>query len=272
MPLLDIAPASAPVASRSPYEVLTVVSLVLLGLTVLWAFSEPRLIDGVPVWLKPAKFLLSFAVLFGTLALIEPRLSTELRGSFRYNAVAAIMAAAFIAEMAYIIYQAARGEASHFNDSTPFHAVMYYTVMATGAVALVASIGVIGWWVRRDTGADLGPALRDGIWIGFALSFVLTMIVAGTMSSGSGHFVGTHPEGAPVIPGLGWSGVTGDLRPAHFLSLHAMQALPLLGLWLDRQNDAPSLAVIWIAGLIYAIATLAVFAQALMGMPLVRLG
>jgi hypothetical protein len=46
------------------------------------------------------------------------------------------------------------------------------------------------------------------------------------MSGGiSSRFVGIHPKGAPILPVFGWSGVTGDLRLAHFVSLHAMQAL-----------------------------------------------
>ena len=66
---------------------------------------------------------------------------------------------------------------------------------------------------------------------GFLLNFILTMIVVGYMSGGiSSRFVGIHPKGAPILPVFGWSGVTGDLRLAHFVSLHAMQAL--LGLLL----------------------------------------
>jgi hypothetical protein len=39
---------------------LTVVAVVLLALTVLWGFVDARLIEGVPVWMKPLKFALSF--------------------------------------------------------------------------------------------------------------------------------------------------------------------------------------------------------------------
>jgi hypothetical protein len=73
-----------------------------------------------------------------------------------------------------------------------------------------------------------------------------------------------------VIPGLGWSGEVGDLRPAHFLALHAMQALPLLGWWLDRRGQ-PGTRVLWVVAAVYALATAAVFGQALAGWPLVRL-
>lgn len=254
------------------FQTLTVVAVVLLALTGLWGAVDPRLLDGVPVWMKPLKFALSFVILFGTIALLEPRLSEAVRNGWALRIIGWVMATAFLSEMAYMMYQAGRAETSHFNVSTPFHRMMYERVMAAGAVALVACAAVIGWIAKRDEGADLGPALREAIWLGFLLTFVLTMIVAGTLSVWGGHFVGVHPEGAPTLPLFGWSGVTGDLRPAHFASLHAMQALPLMALWLERGPRTGSVRTIRIAALAYTGLTFAIFAQALVGMPLVRLG
>jgi hypothetical protein len=82
--------------------------------------------------------------------------------------------------------------------------------------------------------------------------------------------VGVPSAGAAEIPLLGWSGQVGDLRPAHFLALHAMQVLPLLGWWLDRRGQ-PARKTVWTVAAVYAALTLAVFVQALMGLPLVRL-
>lgn len=272
MSLLDTNTPTDSAPRPTQFQTLTVVSIVLLALTVLWGFVDPRLIDGVPVWMKPLKFALSFAVLFGTIALVEPRLSDRVRDGWTLRVVGWVMAAAFLSEMAYMMYQAGRAEPSHFNYSTPFNQIMYEVVMAAGAVSLVAATAVIGWVVKRDKGADLSPALREAIWLGFLLTFVLTMIVAGYLSMNLGHFVGVHPEGAPILPLLGWSGVTGDLRPAHFASLHAMQALPLLALWLDRKDSSGSVRTLRFAAFGYAALTLAVFAQALMEMPLIPLG
>lgn len=272
MSLLDINTPAVGAPQPTQFQTLTVVSIVLLALTVLWGFVDPRLIDGVPVWMKPLKFALSFAVLFGTIALVEPRLSDRVRGGWTLRIVGWVMAAAFLSEMAYMMYQAGRAEPSHFNVSTPFHRMMYEGVMAAGAVSLVAATAVIGWVVKRDKGADLSPALRESIWLGFLLTFVLTMIVAGYLSFVGGHHVGLHPEGAPTVPLFGWSGVTGDLRPAHFASLHAMQALPLLALWLDRGDRLASVRTVRFAALGYTALTLAVFGQALLELPLIPLG
>lgn len=272
MSMLDAPLPTARAETPSQFVTLCVLAVVLLGLSTLWSFVDARTIEGVAVWMKPLKFALSFVVLFATLALVEPRLSEPTRNGWMLRVAGWVMAAAFLSEMAYMMYQAGRGEASHFNMSTPFTELMYTVVMAVGAVALVAATAVIGWTVRRDKAADLSPAMREAIWLGFLLTFVLTMIVAGYMSAGTTRFVGVHPDGAPTLPLVGWSGVTGDLRPAHFAALHAMQALPLLALWLDRQERANPVRTIRLAALGYAMVTTAVFVQALLGRPLIPLG
>jgi hypothetical protein len=256
----------------SQFHVLTVVSAILLAVSVAWGLVDARLIDGVPVWMKPLKFALSFVALFGTIALVERQMSPAARGGWTLKITGWVMAAAFLSEMAYMMYQGARGEASHFNVGTPFHRFMYEVVMAAGAVSLVLGVAVIGWLVKRDRAAGLGAGLREGIWLGFAATFGLTMITAGYLSVNGGHFVGLHTEDAATVPLFGWSGVTGDLRPAHFASIHAMQVLPLLGLWLDRRGEDAAVRGVRIGTVAYAVLTLALFAQALMGMPLIPLG
>lgn len=256
----------------SQFVTLTVVALVLLAFSIAWSLVDARQVDGAAVWMKPLKFALSFAVLFGTIALIESRLSSRAREGWPLRIIGWVMAAAFLSEMAYMTHQAALAEPSHFNVATPFNRMMYETVMAGGAVSLVVCVALIGWLVKRDLAADLGPGLRAGIVLGFTMTFVLTMITAGWLSFNGGHFVGLHPQDAAVLPLLGWSGVTGDLRPAHFAALHAMQALPLLGVWLDRRGERAPARAVRIGAFLYGALTLGVFAQALMGLPLIPLG
>ena len=272
MSLLDTNLPAVRAEAPTQLRTLTVVSVVLLALTVLWGFVDARTIDGVAVWMKPFKFALSFTFLFATIALVETRLSERVRYGWPLRIIGWVMAAAFLSEMAYMMYQAGRAEPSHFNYSTPFHQIMYEVVMAAGAVSLVAATAVIGWIAKRDKGADVSPVVGEAIWLGFLLTFVLTMIVAGFLSFWGGHHIGVHPEGAPTVPLFGWSGVTGDLRPAHFASLHAMQALPLLALWLDRGARPNSVRTVRLAAAVYAVVTMAVFAQALLGMPMIPLG
>lgn len=241
------------------------------SLTLLVGFAaaaalDARTLDGSNVWLKPAKFALSFVVLYATLALIAERLSAAVRDGRTMRGTLAVMTVATVGEMAYIAAQAGRGVHSHFSVDTRWEAVAY-NLMGLGAVALVLGIGVVGAIAWRDRGARFGPILRRGIGLGFGLSALLTLVVAGYLGGNGSHFVGTPSPDAATLPLLGWSLEVGDLRPAHFLALHAMQALPLLGLWLDRLGHRSS-GVMSAAAAGYAALTLAVFVQALMGLPL----
>lgn len=244
------------------FAVLTAVSVALLAVCAVWAVGETRVVEGQAAWAKPAKFALSFVVFFATLAWVEARLSETWRESRLMRGVAGVMAAAMVGEMAYIIAMGAQGQGSHFNFATPFHEVMY-TLMGIGAFLLVLGVAVVGVVVLRDGAATFSPAMRTAVGLGFVLSCVLTVVTAFTMGA-VGRHVGLHPDGGAVIPLVGWSAVVGDLRPAHFLALHAMQAVPLAALVWDRRG------VMWVA-CVWTGVTLAVYAQALMGMPLVAL-
>ncbi len=266
---------SLPVTRRIALPRLTILlaglSAVLLVLYLVLGAADSRLLDGVGVWVKPAKFAASFALFFATLALLEPRLSPAWRDGRTLRITLWVMTAAFLSEMAYMSAMAAQAQHSHFNFSTPFHAFMYSSVMAVGAVSLVAGAAVYGVVAGRDRAASLSPGLRLGVVAGFVLTFVLTLIVAGYMSNSGGHFVGTPTAGAAVLPLTGWSAQVGDLRPAHFLSIHAMQALPLIGLAADRLVPDAARRWVLISALGYSALTLGIFAQALAGQPLVAL-
>lgn len=230
---------------------------------------DTRQLDGANVWLKPAKFALSFLVLYGTLVWVVQRLSPAVQASWPMRIALSAMVLATWTEMAYIAGRAGMGVRSHFAVDSPLEALLY-SLMGVGAVTLVMGVAVIGWLVGRDPAARLGPALRQGVLWGFGLSALLTLITAGYLSSNGGHFVGQPGAGAAVVPGLGWSAEVGDLRPAHFLALHAMQVLPMAGWWWDRKALAGPGRMRALA-LFYALATLAVFAQAVAGLPLIRL-
>ncbi len=237
---------------------------------------DDRLFNGVAVWAKPLKFALSFVLFFATIALVTDRLSAAVRGGLAVRLIVLVLIAASVFETGYIFLMAGRGEASHFNDSSALTSLMYSLMGAAIAVFMLA-VGVLGVVVvGRDRGAAMGPGLRAGVALGFLASMVLTMAVGFTLGGNGGHFVGVPGPGARVLPIFGWSASVGDLRPAHFLALHAMQALPLLGWMLDRVGAVRAQPVrghLWLGlGLaVYVALTLALFAQALAGLPLIAL-
>ncbi len=253
------------VQSRSRVFVqLTALSVLLLIAILIWGQFDQRALDGVAVWVKPAKFALSFLVHFATLAIIVACMSPENAPLRIVEAVGRVMAAVFIAEMAYVIFQAAQAQHSHFNDTTSFHTAMF-SLMGLGAVVLIALPVVIAWCAKRNSA--FGPATQSGIWWGAIISFVLTVIIGGYLGGNGSHFVGNQSNPELALPFFGWSTEVGDLRPAHFLSLHALQVLPLIGLWADRTDQG--IPIIWAAGFIYSALTVALFIQALSGQALI---
>ena len=247
---------------------LTALSTAMMAVGLIWAMFEMREFKGSLVWIKPFKFALSIAVFFATLALAFDRLSGGVQRQTKWRIVVAVLAAAFWLEMLYITAQAAQGTASHFSVDTPFHGVMY-SLMGAGAASLVAGTALIGWAMLRDAASTLDADLRFGIGVGFILSTVLTLITAFTLGGNGSHFVGIPPAGAATIPFFGWSASVGDLRPSHFVALHAMQAIPLLAWAVQGRVSARA----WIIGgsVCYTALTLALFAQALMGLPVIRM-
>lgn len=242
---------------------LAVPSLIALGL-------DDRLINGISVWTKPLKFQASLVMMLATLLLLLPLIKQSTRagrGVWLASLVAVITAGG---EILYITLQAARGRASHFNDSTPFEA-MAYSVMGAGAALLVLSSLVIGIYIllRPRPGAPSGLRLGGG-W-GLVIGSIATLLTAFALGSGQidgpGHWVGGIKTDLGGLPLFGWSRTGGDLRVPHFFATHIMQALPILGLALDRVAPRFSRPGIAIGALLSVAIVVATFSQAAEGRP-----
>ncbi|HEX7110191.1 MAG TPA: hypothetical protein VF224_13210 [Aestuariivirga sp.] len=222
-------------------------------------YLDTRLLYGVSVWEKPSKFFLSLAIHMATLAWGISLLPAEQQRSRGIRIAALAFLAAALFEMAYMTFQASRGEASHFNDSTPFHDFMY-SLMGFGAVTLTGTTAYIGWRIRKSGTSPLQFAAG---W-SFIVSAVATTVVASVLAQGTGHWIGGDQTDATGLPFFHWSTTGGDLRVAHFAALHLMQAVPLIAwFWPDKRLVAASFA----AGVAVVIG---LSAQALMGVPLFR--
>jgi hypothetical protein len=235
----------------------------LLGLTLFIALAalplmaayglDDRVFQSDSIWLKPLKFHLALAVYTGTMVLYAMLLPEGTFTSRRWRVYIGVVTFAILAELVWIGTAAALGTGSHFNVIGIWGVI--YPLMGAAAVVLTSlslAMGVAFWRHRADP-------LMLSVAVGLILTFVLTVPIASTMSSGTGHLVGTPVTGAR-FPLMGWSMEVGDLRLAHFLATHAMHFVPLAGLTGSRST-------VWAAAAGFTAVTLWCFARALQGLP-----
>jgi hypothetical protein len=236
-------------------QLLAITLLVALAALPLMAAHalDARLFQGDGIWLKPLKFHLALTVYTGTLALFAMLLPPGSFTTRRWRAYIGLVIACIVAELLWIDGAAALGTASHFNQTGLWAAL--YSLMGIAAVILTLLTLAMApaFWRRRDDPLLLSIAL------GLALTFVLTVPIALSMASGTGHHIGTPVTGARV-PLMGWSTEVGDLRLPHFLATHAMHAVPLAGLTGSR-------VAVWATATGFIALTLWCFARALQGLP-----
>jgi hypothetical protein len=268
-PLLVVAAVTA------PFVVISLAGVLLDG----------RTLVGAPIWLKPLKFAVSIVIYAVTWAWLYAHLPRNRFVRWSTTIIAAMLAI----EYAIIVGQVVRGRQSHFNVATALDAGLWATMATSIVVLWVANLVVAGYLLRRRVG---GPSLTWGVragavisLFGAAVAFLMTRPTAAQRASFAdgtfagiigGHSVGVV-DGGPIMPVTGWSTTGGDLRIAHFVGLHALQALPLvavlLGLLAGRvallraEEVRTRLVVVASAG--YAGLTLLTLWHALRGRPLI---
>jgi hypothetical protein len=231
------------------------------------ALFDNRLVNGERAWFKPFKFGVSIVVYLATVLWALRSLSAPWRQGKSASLFAATLGLCTIFELAWIGLQAARGQASHFNVSTPFYARMY-SAMAFAAVALVLAGGGFGLLVMLDRTANLSRPLRTAVVYAFPASALLTLLTALTMGSRLSHFAGLESPSALHLPFTGWSLTVGDMRVPHFLANHLMQAAPAFA-WLASKIASDRLASLAAASftVLWTALTLWVFRTVLTGKP-----
>jgi hypothetical protein len=87
---------------------------------------------------------------------------------------------------------------------------------------LTASQAWLAWEIWKEQGGAGLSVEALGVVIGLVLTFVLSTI--------SGFMLGGHqPPAGQGLPIVGWH-LYKDIRPAHFLGVHAQQLIPAWGL------------------------------------------
>ncbi|HVE60760.1 MAG TPA: hypothetical protein VNA26_03010 [Chitinophagaceae bacterium] len=165
-------------------------------------------------------------------------------------------------ENGLIILQAIRNTTSHFNVKTSIDGIIF-SFMGIFILMFTITFILICISFFRQKQFFISPSYVWGIRLGI-LFFILFSIEGGMMLTLMKHTVG-GPDGSPGLPLTNWSTQYGDLRIAHFLGLHSLQVLPLLGYYIAKSKKQ-----IIILSAIYFAMVMTVFIQAMMGMPLIK--
>lgn len=215
---------------------------------------------GVHAWIKPLKFLLSTVIFSWSMGWYMFYLQEQ--KAVRVFNLVVLLSLSF--ELIYIIWQAAKGELSHFNVATAFHGIMF-SLMGIVISLMTIWTGYIAFLFWRNTFPQLPAAYIWGIRTGLLL-FVLFAFAGGLMAARLSHTVGAAMDTAKGLPLVNWSRESGDLRIAHFFGMHALQVLPLLGYYVFKTK----LQII-VAAVLYALLATALLIQALKAVPLIGL-
>jgi hypothetical protein len=202
------------------------------GFTYLFSLSDLRTLNEVGIWAKPMKFMAATAMFAWTTVWVTALAHASLSHGQVYKRICILLVITSLFEVAYITYQAFQGEASHYNTSNAWHAFMF-GLMAIAAVGLTASQGWLALEIWKTRGTRPLSVTAAGVIVGLTLTFVLSTV--------SGFLLGGHqPPAGPGLPIVGWH-FYNDIRPAHFLGVHAQQLIPLWAIFVDRFSGARSI-------------------------------
>lgn len=233
-------------AREKSLVIYALIMFALAAVFVVASWIDDRQWREVSLWSKPLKFALSTAVFALTTAWWIGLLPADVRHGGATTALVwtLIITASF--EVVYISAQAAIGQGSHHNTSTPFHAAMF-GLMAIAAVALTATQAWLAVMIASQYRDQPMPADVLAVVIGLGLTTVL-----GTISGMA--LGGNQPPAGSGMLVFGWHLGLQDYRPAHFLGIHAHQFVPLAGLAVTAASAPwPHVWVIGI-GLLYGAA------------------
>ena len=274
---MTLAITSQEVRQHRPLLVLTAATILLAVVAGIGIATDPRILLGVPIWLKPFKFAVSFALYGITLAWM---FSVLPRRSRLAEWAGTVIVGVAVVELAIIVTQTIRGTPSHFNVSTPLNDQLWQAMGMSIMVLFVAHLVICVIALRqRMTDRVAAYAIRLGLGLSLLGLLAAVPMVLPTQDPGIDGVTGAHSvgvaDGGPGMPLTGWSTVGGDLRIGHFVGLHALQVMPLLAILLGRLSggrldQAVRARLLLVAGAAYGVLVVLLTWQALRAQPLLR--
>jgi hypothetical protein len=220
-----------------PLMIATAFSFAVCVVSLVGLAVDDRVMLGLPIWAKAAKFGLSFGLYTLTLAwmLSLPRRHVKLG-----QKLGTIVAVTTMIEVGIVVLQIVRGTRSHFNIATAFDATMWVIMAAVVGVLWTANlIGALLLNREKSVAAAELWAIRLGTIVslaGMAIAFFMTTSTHEQRTHHPRLINGAHaigvPDGGPGMPVTNWSTTGGDLRVPHFVGIHALQAVPLFAVLL----------------------------------------
>ncbi|MEO1486221.1 MAG: hypothetical protein AAFU57_10750 [Bacteroidota bacterium] len=240
----------------------TVALLCLIGI-----FVDDRMLMGINVWIKPLKFTLSGGIYLLTVGFLTTVYPFSKR---KRNIINNIVTWTMLLEVGIIVFQAARGVKSHYNQSSLFDGLLFSAMGVLISIIVMTMVFFIIETIRLKL--DVPKSVQLALLLGWIVVFFGSW-VGGQMIQQMSHNVG-FADGGAGLPILNWSTLAGDLRIAHFFGLHGIQIIPLFAVNLTRKwktTEKQRVLYTLLFGLLYAGWLAFTFYQAKQGMPLVKL-
>jgi hypothetical protein len=213
-------------------------------------------VQHLNAWFKPFKFALSIGLFSWTMAWYCHYLSDFNVTPFNWTVIIL-----FGFELLYIIFQASKGQLSHFNFDTPLYSILY-SLMGLAAVIVTLYTAYIGFLFFIQNFPNLPSHYLWAIRLGI-LIFVVFSFEGALMSSQMSHSVGAINDNSNWWI-IGWSNTVGDLRVSHFIGMHALQILPLLSFYIFKNTKATI-----VISILYGLLATTTLVQALNGKPII---
>ncbi|GAA4919210.1 hypothetical protein [Mucilaginibacter defluvii] len=232
--------------------------LSLLFVLIIISQFDQRHLSGINLWIKPIKFALSIGIYCLTWPLLLQYLPFErLKRRFAWFTVFAMTF-----EMVAIASQAARGQLSHYNHSSAYNLLVFNLM---GAVIILQTLFALYIGIRffKVKAVQVTPAMLWAIRLGIIMACFFAL-EGGVMAAKMAHTVGAA-DGGRGLPLINWSRTAGDLRIAHFVGMHALQAIPLFILLTGFKSAKPTI----IFSLSYFTIVMLLLINAFLGRPLV---
>jgi hypothetical protein len=239
-----------------------ILNIILFAVFLSLSLIDQRQVLGINTWIKPMKFCLSFVIFLWTFAWILHYLPH--RKKTKWISIGLFIC--MLVEITTISLQAARGQPSHYNVSSVFNIIVFQLM---GMFIFLNTIIVIYIIIQFfKPGVVLEPYMKTAVQGGL-LIFILGALSGGLMVGLGSHSIGAS-DGGDGLFFLNWNISAGDLRVAHFFSLHALQFVPLI-VWVLSKSLGESQTLPITVSLLYSAFCFLLHVQALSGSPFLAL-